>query len=61
MDKYYEHRFMTNHNEEENHLITIVDNDEIKSAPEDVKSYRQVKKATNNNRQMNPFRVFSYF
>lgn len=42
MEKYHGHRFMTNNNEEENHLITIVDNDEIKSAPDDVKSYRQV-------------------
>jgi len=33
---------MTNNNEEENHLITIVDNDEIKSAPDEVKSCRQV-------------------
>ena len=40
MEKYQEHRFMTNNNEEENHLITIVDNEEIRSAPEDVKSYR---------------------
>ena len=40
MEKYQEHRFMTNNHEEENHLITIVDNDEIRSAPEDEKSYR---------------------
>lgn len=61
MDKYQEHRFMTNNNEEENHLVTIGDNDEIKSAPEDIKSYRSVKKATNKRENMNPFRVFSYF